>query len=111
MVVGVLLGESFDADTRTSLRRAAAPMAAAVIAMAAAVAALAWALHAAFGLGVLTALLAATPGGLANMVAVALSIGSSDQLAVGTAHLVRVLVVVTAMPLALRWPQHRPGSG
>lgn len=101
-VVGLLLGESFDAETRASLRQAAVPIVVTVGGMAVAVAGVAWALHAVFDLGLVTALLAATPGGLANMVAVSLSIGGSDPLVVGTVHLARVLVVVTVVPVVLR---------
>lgn len=103
VTVGWLLGESFDRDTGASLRRGAVPIAVAVVGMAVAVGVLAWVLHAGFDLGVVTALLAATPGGLANMTAVSLGIPGSEPLTVATVHLVRVLVVVTVVPLVLRF--------
>lgn len=102
VTVGWLLGESFDRDTGASLRRGALPIAVVVVGMAAVVGVLAWVLHAGFDLGVVTALLAATPGGLASLTAVALSLPGSEPLTVATIHLVRVLVVVTVVPLVLR---------
>lgn len=102
VTVGWLLGESFDRDTGASLRRGAVPIAVVVVGMAAVVGVLAWVLHAGFELGVVTALLAATPGGLASLTAVALSLPGSEPLTVATIHLVRVLMVVTVVPLVLR---------
>lgn len=102
VTVGWLLGESFDRDTGASLRRGALPIAVVVVGMAAVVGVLAWVLHVGFDLGVVTALLAATPGGLASLTAVALSLPGSEPLTVATIHLVRVLVVVTVVPLVLR---------
>lgn len=107
VVVGWLLGESFDEDARASLRRGARPIAVAVVGMAAAAVVLAAVLHVGFGFAPVTALLAATPGGLINMTAVALSIPGSDPLTVASVHLARVLVVVTAVPLVLRALQRR----
>lgn len=111
VTVGWLLGESFDRDTGASLRRGAVPIAVVVVGMAVAVGVVAWVLHAVFDLGVVTALLAATPGGLANMTAVSLGIPGSEPLTVATIHLVRVLVVVTVVPLALRSWQRRRRDG
>jgi membrane AbrB-like protein len=62
------------------------------------------------GMGLVEALFGMVPGGVGEMVAAVASIGGDSALVAGM-HLVRVLVVVSAMGAAVRWLQRRGEQG
>ena len=101
VIIGWLVGEGFDRDTRGSLIRGLVPITIAVAALTIIVAGLVWLLQALTPLEPIAALLVAPPGGLSQMVALSLSV-DADPVVVATLQFARVLVVVVTVPLVLR---------
>ncbi len=99
--IGWLLGQQVTRDTLTSLRSAIVPIAVVVVSLLAAGGLVALALRL-LGLDVGTAFLAASPGGISHMAALAADSGANATVVV-TAHLVRVIAVVATAPFMLRW--------
>ena len=99
--IGWLLGQQFTRDTVTTLKSAVVPIAIVVISLLVAGGLVAIGLRV-WGLDAATAFLAASPGGISQMAALATDIGANAPLVV-TAHLVRVIAVVSTAPFLVRW--------
>ncbi|OEV30742.1 hypothetical protein AN219_09050, partial [Streptomyces nanshensis] len=59
-------------------------------------------------LGPAPALLGSIPGGVGEMVSAAAGLGADSGLVAGM-HLIRLVVVLSALPLLLRWARRRYG--
>jgi membrane AbrB-like protein len=99
--IGWLLGQQFTRETILTLRSAIVPVLIVVVSLLIAGAIVAVGLRA-FGLDAPTAFLAASPGGISQMAALAADAGANAPLVV-TAHLVRVISVVLTAPFLVRW--------
>ncbi len=98
--IGWLLGQQFTRDTVVELRAAIVPVLVVVVSLLVAGALVAVVLHR-IGLDVPTAFLAASPGGISQMAALAADSGANAPLVV-TAHLVRVISVILTAPFLVR---------
>lgn len=103
--VGSLVGREFFA----SLRRFVAPGAVVALLLVAVGVAAGTALAAGGALDPAPALLGSIPGGVGEMVSAAAGMGADSGLVAGM-HLIRLLVVLSALPLVLRWVRRRYGS-
>ena len=110
LVIGAAIGARFSGlPWRKVLGIMAASLGATVILLLiTAVAALA--LAPVLGFGLAPVVLAFAPGGLAEMSLIALSLGVEVAF-VATHHAVRILIIVTAAPLAFGWLERRSGPG
>jgi membrane AbrB-like protein len=99
--IGWLLGQQFTRETVATLRAAVVPVLIVVTSLLIAGGLVALLLRR-FGLDAGTALLAASPGGISQMAALAADTGANAPLVV-TAHLVRVISVVITAPFLVRF--------
>ena len=100
VVIGWELGSQVTAETIATVRRAAIPIIVVVLGLLVASALLAWVLHLA-GVDVVTAYLAASPGGLSQMVALSTEFGA-NAVVVSVVHLIRVITVILTAPWVAR---------
>jgi uncharacterized protein len=96
--VGSMVGRNFLA----SVRRVSVPGAVVVVLIVAVGAGIGAALTLGGALGPTPALLGSIPGGVGEMVAAAAGLGGDSGLVAGM-HLIRLVVVLSALPLLLRW--------
>jgi membrane AbrB-like protein len=99
--IGWLLGQQFTRETISTLREAVVPVVIVVVSLLLAGGLVALLLRG-FGLDVPTAFLAASPGGISQMAALAADAGANAPLVVA-AHLVRVISVVITAPFIVRF--------
>jgi membrane AbrB-like protein len=100
VVIGWELGSQVTSETIDTVRRAAIPIIVVVFGLLVASAVLAWVLHLA-GVDVVTAYLAASPGGLSQMVALSTEFGA-NAVVVSVVHLIRVITVILTAPWIAR---------
>ncbi len=99
--IGWLLGQQLTRDTVSTLKSAIVPIAIVVVSLLVAGGLVAIGLRL-WGLDAGTAFLAASPGGISQMAAMATDVGANAPLVV-TTHLVRVMTVVLTAPFLVRW--------
>lgn len=99
--IGWLLGQQFDRDTIATLTSAALPIAIVVVSLLLAGWVVSLGLHR-MGLDPATSFLAASPGGVSQMAALAADAGANGPLVV-TIHLIRVISVILTAPFLVRW--------
>ncbi|WP_277400278.1 AbrB family transcriptional regulator [Streptomyces marispadix] len=102
--VGSMVGRNFLA----SVRRVSVPGAVVVVLIVALGAGIGAALTLGGVLGPTPALLGSIPGGVGEMVAAAAGLGGDSGLVAGM-HLIRLVVVLSALPLLLRWARGLEG--
>jgi uncharacterized protein len=102
--LGWLLGQGFTRDTLVALRDAAVPILTIVGILLSATVLMTLALRA-LGVDMATSILASSPGGIAQMGAIAVDMGANASMVV-TAHLIRVVSVVVFAPLVARYLVH-----
>lgn len=100
--VGWMIGQSFTRDVVGEIGRMALPIVGAVVLLLVAGGLVAFFLTACCGFGPSTAFLAASPGGLTQMSALAAAFSADPSLVV-TLHIVRVMTVVLLSPLIVRF--------
>lgn len=108
VVIGTVVGCRFVGVPLREVARDIFLAAVASVAMLVAALLTALGVSASTGLGMATAFLAFSPGGLPEMSLLALALGA-DIAYVATAHLVRISIVVALAPLAFRWARTRAG--
>jgi membrane AbrB-like protein len=100
-IIGWELGAQVDRSTLNAIRQAALPIVVVVLGLLAASAVLAMVLHRS-GLDAPTSFLAASPGGLSQMVALSVEFGA-NAVVVSVVHLIRILTVILSAPLIARF--------
>lgn len=100
VIIGWELGAQIDRGTLEAVRGAAVPILVVVLGLLAAAAVLAFVLHAA-GLDPATSFLAASPGALSQMAALAAEF-KANAVVVTIVHLVRIVAVILITPLVVR---------
>ena len=101
LVVGWLLGQSFQVDTLNQLRAAARPVTIVLVTLLVLTAALVWILSAFSELDPMTALLSSAPGGLVHIGAISADAGANTGVVV-MVHLARLVSVVVMVPIITR---------
>lgn len=101
VVIGWELGSQVTSETLETVRRAAGPIFVVVAGLLVASGVLTLILRLA-GVDAVTAFLAASPGGLSQMVALSTEFGANAVI-VSIVHLIRIITVVLTAPLVARW--------
>lgn len=102
IVVGAMIGLNFTMDTVTGLKNLIAPALLLVIGLTAFSLFLGFLISKLTGLDPVTALFSCAPGGLTDMTLISEAY-SADTPKVALLHLVRLLTVITVMPLVIGW--------
>lgn len=100
VAIGWELGSQVTSDTLQTVRRAAIPILIVVVGLLLASGALALVLRLA-GVDTITAFLAASPGGLSQMVALSADFGA-NAVVVSIVHLIRIITVILTAPIIAR---------
>lgn len=102
VVVGVQIGLRFTRDSLGEVRRLALPMLFGTLFLVIGAALLGWLLTLVTDIDLLTAYLAAIPGGIQAVTIIALDSGANSSFVI-TVHLIRFLVIVLVGPHLVRW--------
>ncbi|OEU90792.1 hypothetical protein DB35_03860 [Streptomyces abyssalis] len=108
LLVGCGVGSMVGRDFFASVRRVVVPGSVVALVIVAVGVAAGAALAAGGVLGPAPALLGSIPGGVGEMVSAAAGLGADSGLVAGM-HLIRLVVVLSALPLLLRWARRRYG--
>ena len=101
-LIGVGIGLSFERDTVRRIGELLAPVALSIVALMAACLALGWLLELTAGVSLLDAYLATTPGGLYAVLPLAYGSGANTTFVL-TVQTLRLLTMILAAPLLVRW--------
>lgn len=102
ILVGGMIGLNFTLEAVTGLKKLILPSIVLVIGLTALCLTLGLIISKVTGIDLVTALFSSSPGGLADMVLISDAYGA-DTTTVALMHLIRLITVVTLMPIAIRF--------